>query len=57
MLCVLLGCTGEWHSGTQQGKPMHGMQVKSTLTGFVNYATELGYQKKGAVTLTEAEKR
>ena len=34
---------------------MHSMQVKTMLTGYANHATELGYQKKGAMPLTEPE--
>ena len=34
---------------------MHSMQVKTMLTGYANHATELGYQKMGAVPLTELE--
>ncbi len=51
----LLGRTGNWNPATQQGNPMHSMQVKNMLTGYANHAAELGYQKKGAVPLTEAE--
>ena len=51
----LLGRTGDWDTTTQQGNPMHSMQVKSMLKGYANHATELGYQKRGAVPLTQAE--
>ena len=49
----LLGRTRVWYQGTQQGNPMHSMQVKTMVTGYANHATELGYQKKGAMPLTE----
>ncbi len=45
----------DWDTATQQGNPMHSMQVRSMLKGYANHATELGYQKKGAVPLTQAE--
>ena len=51
----VLGRTGDWDTATQQGKPMHSMQVRSMLKGYANHATELGYQKKGEVPLTQAE--
>ena len=34
---------------------MLSIQIKSMLRGYVNHATQLGYQKKGAVPLTEAD--
>ena len=51
----LLGRTGDWDTVTHQGNPMHSMQVKSMLKGYANHASELGYQKRGAVPLTQAE--
>jgi len=53
--CELLGRTGDWGTATQQGNPMHSMQVRSMLKGYANHATELGYHKRGAVPLTQAE--
>ena len=34
---------------------MHSTQVKSMLKGYINHAAGLGYQKKGAVPLTQQE--
>ena len=51
----LLGRTVNWDPATQQGNPLHSMQVKNMLKGYANHATELGYQKKGAVPLTQPE--
>ena len=36
---------------------MHSTQVKGMLKGYANHAASLGYQRKGAVPLTEAEMR
>ena len=43
------------HLATQTGSPMHNMQVRNMLKGYANHATELGYQKRGAVPLTQLE--
>ena len=51
----LLGRTGTWDSAAQTGNPMHSTQVKGVLRGYANAAASIGYQKKGAVPLTEAE--
>ncbi|DBA78633.1 TPA: hypothetical protein ACH3X1_016814 [Trebouxia sp. C0004] len=51
----LLGCIGNWDPVSQTGNPMHSMQVRNMLKGYANHATELGYQKRGAVPLTQAE--
>ena len=51
----LLGRTGDWNASTQSGNPMHSIQVTRMTKGYSNHATQLGYQKKGAVPLTEAE--
>ncbi|KAL0026474.1 hypothetical protein WJX77_001252 [Trebouxia sp. C0004] len=45
----LLGRTGDWDTTSQQGNPMHSVQVRSVLKGYANHATELGYQKKGVL--------
>ena len=50
-----IGRIGTWDPVTSTGNPMHSKQVKDLLRGYANQATELGYQKKGAVPLTEAE--
>ncbi len=50
-----LGRTGDWDSANQTGNPMLSAQVRTMLKGYGNHATQLGYQKKGAVPLTEAE--
>ena len=50
-----LGRNGDWHSANQTGNPMLSAQVITMLKGYGNHATQLGYQKKGAVPLTEAE--
>ena len=34
---------------------MLSVQMRSMLKGYVNHATQLGYQKKGAVPLTQSE--
>ena len=34
---------------------MHSLQVRSMLKGYANHAKEPGYQKRGAVPLTQAE--
>ncbi len=39
----------------QLGNPMHSMQIKDMIKGYHNQAAELGYQKRGAVALEEAE--
>ena len=49
----LLGCTGNWNPASQTGNPMHSVQTRSLLKGYSNHATELGYQRKGAVPLTK----
>ena len=51
----VLGRTGDWDTATQQGNPMHSMQVRSMLKGYANHAAELGYQNRGPVPLTQAE--
>ena len=51
----LLGRIRNWDPATQTGNPMHSMQVKNMLKGYANHATELGYQKRGAVPLTQLE--
>jgi len=51
----LLGRTGDWDPATQQGNPMHSMQIRGMLRGDSNHAAEAGYERRGAVPLTEAE--
>jgi len=51
----LLGRTGDWDPATQRGNPMHSMQIRGMLRGYSNHAAKAGYEKKGAVPLTEAE--
>ena len=51
----LLGCIGDWNPASQTGNPMHSVQVRSLLKGYNNHAAELGYQRKGAVPLTDSE--
>ena len=51
----LLGRTGDWNASTQSGNPMHSIQLTKMAKGYNNYATDMGYQKKGAEPLTEAE--
>ena len=51
----LLGRCGEWDPISLKGNPMHSNQIRNMLKGYSNHATELGYQKKGAVPLSEAE--
>jgi len=50
-----LGRNGDWDSANQTGKPMLSAQVRTMLEGYGNHATQLGYQKKGAVPLIEVE--
>ena len=50
-----LGRNGDWDSAKQTGNPMLSAQVRIMLKGYGNHAMQLGYQKKGAVPLTEAE--
>jgi len=50
-----LGRNGDWDSANQTGNPVLSAQVRTMLKGYGNHATQLGYQKKGAVPLTEAE--
>ena len=50
-----LGRNGNWDSAKQTGNPMLSAQVRTMLKGYGNHAMQLGYQKKGAVPLTEAE--
>ena len=50
-----LGRNGDWDSAKQTGNPMLSAQVRTMLKGYGNHAMQLGYQKKGAVPLTEAE--
>ena len=51
----LLGRCGDWNPATQTGNPMLSAQVRTMLKGYGNHATQLGYQKKGALPLKEAE--
>ena len=51
----LLGRTGDWNASTQSGNPMHSVQVTRMAKGYSNHATDLGYQKKGAEPLSEAQ--
>ena len=51
----LLGRCGDWNLATQTGNPMLSVQVRTMLKGYGNHATQLGYQKRGALPLTEAE--
>ena len=50
-----LGRLGNWDPVTMSGNPMHSKQIRDMLKGYNNQAADLGYQKKGAVPLTEAE--
>ena len=51
----LLGCTGDWNPISQTGNPRLIVQIRNMLKGYSNHANQLGYQKKGAVLLTEGE--
>ena len=51
----LLGRTGEWNASTQSGNPVHSVQVTRMVKGYSNHATDLGYQKRGAEPLSEAQ--
>ena len=51
----LLGCTGDWNPISQTGNPMLSVQIRNMLKGYSNHANQLGYQKKGAVPLTESK--
>ena len=37
------------------GFALSSIQIKTMLTGYANHAAEQGYQKKGAVPLSESE--
>ena len=50
-----LGHNGDGDSANQTGKPSLSAQVRTMLKGYRNHATQLRYQKKAAVPLTEAE--
>lgn len=50
-----LGRLGPWDAHTKAGNPTHSKQIKDMLKGYGNQATQLGYQKKGAVPLSQAE--
>ena len=51
----LLGRCGDWDPATHTGNPMLSVQVRTMLKGYGNHAAQLGYQKRGALPLTEAE--
>ena len=51
----LLGRSGDWNASIQSGNPMHSIQVTRMVKGCSNHATDLGYQKKSAVPVTEAQ--
>ena len=48
---ALLGRTGDWNPHSQQGNQI----VRGFAKGYKNHATDLGYQKRGAVPLEEAD--
>ena len=50
-----MGQCGDWNPANQTGNPMLSVQVRTMLKGYGNHATQLGYQKRGALPLTEAE--
>ena len=49
----MLGCTGDWNSASQSGNPMYSAQISTMLTGYIDHAAELSYQKKGACQCQE----
>lgn len=51
----LLGRTGAWDPQRQQGNPVESLHLREFVKGYKQHATELGYQKRGAVPLEEAE--
>ena len=51
----VLGQCGDWNPAIQTGNPMLSVQARTMLKGYGNHATQLGYQKRGALPLTEAE--
>ena len=51
----LLGRTGAWDPPRQQGNPLESLHLREFVKGYKQHATELGYQKRGAVPLEEAE--
>lgn len=51
----LQGRVGDWDPATKSGNPMHSIQIKDLIKGYHNQAAQLGYQKRGAVPLTELE--
>ena len=51
----ILGRVGEWDPAAQLGNPMHSRQIRDLIKGYHNQAAALGYQKRGAVPLTEPE--
>ena len=51
----LLGRTGAWTPHSQQGNPVESIHIREFVKGYKNHASELGYQKRGAVPLEEAD--
>ncbi|KAL0040328.1 hypothetical protein WJX77_003603 [Trebouxia sp. C0004] len=51
----LLGRTGDWNPQTQQGNSVESFHIREFIKGYKNHAAELGYQKRGAVPLEEAD--
>ncbi len=50
----LLGRTGDWKHN-QQGNPVESLHLRELVKGYKKHAAELGYQKRGAVPLEEAD--
>ena len=51
----LLGRTGDWSPHSQQGNPIESLHLREFVKGYKNHAAELGYQKRGAGPLEEAD--
>ena len=46
---LAMGQCGDWNPATQTSNPMLSVQVRTMLKGYGNHATQLGYQKRGAL--------
>ena len=51
----LLGRTGAWDPQHQHGNPIESLHLREFVKGYMQYAAELGYQKRGAVPLEQPE--
>ncbi len=51
----LLGHTEDRDPSTEQGNPMHSMQIRGLLRDYSHHTAEAGYEKKAAVPLTDSE--